>query len=136
MAAFVTVFLVMIDICGGEITYAGAGHLPPIIIRSDHSIETLEVGQLPLALFAEQDFAEHHAHIHPGDKLLMYTDGISEARHDGVLLDVTGVERVIIENASLPASRLAKALISAATEWTGGRLQDDAAVVVVERGGI
>lgn len=133
LGSFVTVFLIIIDLCRGSITYAGAGHPPAFICRSDGAIDSLEIGGLPLALFEAQQFSEHKDHLDPGDKLVMYTDGISEARHESQMLDLEGLRRMLLDNAHQHADELARTLVMTATEWAQGKLQDDAAVVVVER---
>ena len=127
---FATVFVAVFDLCSGDISYFGAGHPPAFICRAGGSIETLRIGQAPLALLEEQHFVEHRLQFDIGDKLVLYTDGISEARHNNSLLDLEGVARLLGSHSALPANELAKTLIQAATDWAGGKLQDDAAVVV------
>ncbi|MDO8586346.1 MAG: SpoIIE family protein phosphatase [Armatimonadota bacterium] len=133
--SFVTVFLVIIDACSGEISYSSAGHPPAAICRADGDVEFLECGQLPLALQDPLPFEERRDNLEPGDKLVLYTDGIIEARNGLELLDFAGLQRTLTANARLPASELARAIVGAATDWSGGKLADDAAVVIVERQG-
>lgn len=131
--AFVTVYLVIIDTATGSVSYAGAGHPPPFIRRADASIDELEIGEPPLGVSEGQQYRDLSSHLQAGDKLVLYTDGVSEARHAGRLLGTAGVKRVIERHADQSAKRLALCLIEAATKWCGGKLQDDAAVVVIER---
>lgn len=131
--AFVTVSLIVIDLCSHTLSYASAGHPPSIVCRADGTIEFLEIGQLPIGIVADQDFEEYSTYLGPGDKLIMYTDGIDESRRDGVCFEVAGMKRVLMEHRNLPVDELAKALLSAAVDWANGKLQDDAALVLIER---
>lgn len=131
--AFVTVFLAVIDLTTGEISYSSAGHPPAAVCRSERRVEFLEYGQVPLAVMGGQEFAEHSEQLSPGDKLVLYTDGISEARRGTEFLDLEGIQRTLVEHWGLPATDLAQALIAAATDLAEGKLADDAAIVVVER---
>lgn len=131
--SFATVFLVIIDLSTGELSYSSAGHPPPVLCRCDGTFEYLKFGQMPLAVMEAQHFDEHKECFSPGDRLLLYTDGISEARHGSELFDVEGIERVVGRCCQLDASDLAKDLLNEATQWAEGRLRDDAAVVVVAR---
>lgn len=130
---FVTVFLAVIDLCTGNIVYSSAGHPPAAICRSDGIVEFLELGELPLAVLQEQHFEDFSSHIDPGDRLVLYTDGISEARHDSKLLDLEGIQQTLIEHATMPVIKLAHALVDTATNYAHGKLSDDAAVVIVGR---
>lgn len=72
-------------------------------------------------------------HFESGDKLVLYTDGISEAREGKEMLGLEGLECVLKEHAHLHASELAHNILTTATDWAGGKLSDDAAVVIIER---
>lgn len=130
---FVTVFLAIIDLVSGEMNYSSAGHPPAMICRRYGGVELLEGMQLPLAVQDDQRFDEQRTVLHIGDKLIFYTDGISEARHDGQLFDLEGIKRTLLHCAQSTSHELARAILSAATDWAEGKLKDDAAVVVVER---
>lgn len=131
--AFVTVFLVAVDLQTGEISYSGAGHPAPVLCRCNGGMERLRLGQMPLGVLETQDFEEHHDRFQPGDRLVLYTDGISEARRGVEMFDTAGIESVLRERCGLGAREVAKALLDAASEWAEGNLRDDAAVVVVQR---
>ncbi|MCD6216343.1 SpoIIE family protein phosphatase [bacterium] len=67
----------------GTVRYAKAGHLPPIVYRAnDESSEVLDARGVPLGIFADSIFEEHETKLNPGDSLLLFTDGITEARDD------------------------------------------------------
>jgi len=84
-------------VCGrasasGEVEICNAGHLPPLFI-SDGSIQPIEATGLPLGLFCDEQFSTVKLHLAAGDKLLLYTDGLSEAQNASGM--EYGTERLI-----------------------------------------
>lgn len=84
-------------ICGrvsgsGEIEVANAGHLPPVVIKQDGNVIIDSTG-LPLGLFCDEKFTTSKIHAVPGDALLLYTDGLTEAVDD--LGTEYGIERLL-----------------------------------------
>lgn len=131
--AFATVFLVVIDLATGEFTYSSAGHPPAMVCGCDGVSERLAIGGTPLAVLESQAFEEHHSRLRPGDSILMYTDGISEARRGSRLFEIEGIEGVARRCCDARAGELSRELLNDAAEWAEGKLRDDAAVVVVAR---
>ena len=79
---FVTVFAGILDLRTGEIEYSDGGHEPPFIIRSDRKIEMLnKKGGVALGFLDDYVFSSGTIHLNPGDSLLLYTDGVNEARN-------------------------------------------------------
>ena len=78
---FVTVFYGIIDLSTGHIKYSNAGHNPPIVIRrTDGSTTTLEpTGDIALGAVPGITYSEKETVLAPGDSLLLYTDGVTEA---------------------------------------------------------
>jgi PAS domain-containing protein len=130
---FVTVFLMVLDTSSGAFTYSSGGHPPPVIRRGDGDVQVLEYGDLPIGVFEQQGFTLMYERLDPGDKLVMYTDGILEARTDSGLFEVMGVERVLNEHGEESPPELIDHIFCAARDWSGGQLRDDAAVLVIER---
>lgn len=93
-AIFVTLLIGILDIATGEIRYANAGHNPPVVMRGDGATELLRPISGPAAGVMEDiDFAPLGTRLAPGDTLLLYTDGVTEAMDtDGVLY---GMERLL-----------------------------------------
>jgi serine phosphatase RsbU (regulator of sigma subunit) len=76
---FVTMFYAQVDRWNGELVYVNAGHDPPLLVRADGDIETLESGGLLLGVLREARFEEGCVRLAPGDALVLYTDGAVEA---------------------------------------------------------
>ncbi len=87
--SFVTAFYAIYDPADGTLDYANAGHPPPRIRRASGKIEAIEgAGGLPLGIIREEPYHPGTARLYPGDTLVLYTDGITEARApDGELFD-------------------------------------------------
>lgn len=133
--SFVTISLTVIDLPTGRMTYASAGHPPAAIHRVSGDVEFQEIGCPPFGLAADTQFEEHEAVILPGDKVVFYTDGVSEARRGPMLFGTEGIERVLSERGCLEPDDLIEELLAAAGDWADGYLKDDAAIIVVERDG-
>ena len=115
------------------ITVASGGHPPSLIHRSDGTIEESAARGRLLGVtdFPVEDLQIAHDRLRPGDVLVLYTDGLTEARHAGVLFDVEGVKATLTRLSGEPPSQLAKALIDAALDHAAGPLNDDVAIVIL-----
>src|SRR5204862_54189 len=80
-----------------------------------------------------QTYDEVTAQLEPGAAVVLYTDGIVEARHGGELYGNERLQEVLAGNAGAEAEQLAKAVVADARGFGGGELSDDGAVVAVDR---
>jgi sigma-B regulation protein RsbU (phosphoserine phosphatase) len=81
---FVTVFCGVLDVRTGVICYSSAGHNPPVVVREGRRLEYLEEARSPpIGIDEDLVYEEGEVTLHPGDALLMYTDGVTEARNVG-----------------------------------------------------
>src|SRR5258705_12449659 len=78
---FVTAFYGLLDFRNRVLTFSNAGHNPPILLRADGSIVNLVDGGIALGVLAEANYEERPIAIRPGDVLVLYTDGVSEAQN-------------------------------------------------------
>ncbi|MGO8921243.1 MAG: PP2C family protein-serine/threonine phosphatase [Stellaceae bacterium] len=76
---FATVFYGVLDCASGTLTYCNCGHNPPLVVRADGATEPLTCTGLPLAMLPEAAYAKRSLTLAPGDRLLLYTDGVTEA---------------------------------------------------------
>ena len=77
--SFVTAFYAVLDPAARTLTYSGAGHNPPRLVRGDRVISLDKNGALPLGILDDQPYGQATVTLERGDLLLLYTDGITEA---------------------------------------------------------
>jgi len=93
---FVTVFFGVLDPVVGSLRYANAGHNPPYIFGSNNEVMTLKNTGMPLGIDEDNNWGQEEILISPGDMLLMYTDGVTDAQNNkGEFID-----RKVILNAA------------------------------------
>ncbi|WP_214366195.1 PP2C family protein-serine/threonine phosphatase [Pseudonocardia sp. H11422] len=137
---FVTAVLARLDTRTGLLHYLLAGHPPPLLIRDGHMVKELtHPPRPPLGVTATGTTAPVVAQeqLEPGDRLLLYSDGVTEARDakgeffgEQRLVDFT--ERAELDR--LPAPETLRRLAAAVLTHQGGRLQDDATLLLVDWG--
>lgn len=92
--AFVTVFVAVIDTFEGKLTYASAGHTPTLLWQAETgAIKQLKATGLPIGIISSQEAKSYKIDMHPGDTLICYTDGITEAHSPKN--DLFGLNRLI-----------------------------------------
>jgi sigma-B regulation protein RsbU (phosphoserine phosphatase) len=97
---FVTFFVGMLHLKTGELKFSNAGHNPPFMIRNDGKVEMFEITKsIPIGLFEEIKYTESVVHLQKGDKLFMYTDGVTEAENlDKVLYSAERLVSILQKN--------------------------------------
>ena len=117
----------------GSVVVASAGHPEPRVVHSDGRIEALRCGGLALGIAEEQEYETVRAQLEPGAAVVIYTDGVIEARHGRDLFGVERLDALLGARAGEPAQALADAVLEACRSFSGGGLADDCAVVVIRR---
>lgn len=130
---FVTLVYLTVDPATGEVATASAGHPNPRLVHVDGSVVELGTSGLALGISPDQEYPEAGEQLEPGSGVVLFTDGIIEARRDGDLYGHERLDRFLSEHRELPAGELARALVDDAKAFSGGGLDDDSAVVVVRR---
>jgi serine phosphatase RsbU (regulator of sigma subunit)/uncharacterized protein YigA (DUF484 family) len=130
---FITLVYMVIDGGKGEVAAAGAGHPAPRIVGADGSVRGLETRGLVLGIEPGQRYEEVRATLDLGGAVVLYTDGVIEARWEGELYAVERLDRVLSERRDLSANELAQAVLDDCRAFARGELADDCAVVVVNR---
>ncbi|HET7218660.1 MAG TPA: SpoIIE family protein phosphatase [Vicinamibacterales bacterium] len=129
---FISFFYCVADLDEGTLTYANAGHYPPILVRADGSVERLAAGGAVLGVFPEGTYEQAQVGFQTGDRLVLYTDGITEAFNtaDEEFGETRLVDLVVADRAcSAPA--LQARLATAVADFSQGRFQDDATLIVM-----
>jgi sigma-B regulation protein RsbU (phosphoserine phosphatase) len=130
---FITMVYVVIDPGSGDVAVAGAGHPAPRIVSADGTVAPLEAHGLVLGIEPGQHYEDVHARLERGDAVVLYTDGVLEARRDGVQFGPERLDAALAARVSLPPAALAQAVLDDCRAFAEGELADDCAVVVVRR---
>jgi serine phosphatase RsbU (regulator of sigma subunit) len=132
-AKFVTMAYVIIDPGRGLVACAAAGHPSPRLVRPDGTVSPLPAGGLALGVESGQEYDDIEEPFPPGAAVVLYTDGVLEARCGGEVYGEERLDALLARRAALPADELAGAILAECGDYAGGELDDDAAVVVIKR---
>jgi serine phosphatase RsbU (regulator of sigma subunit) len=133
LGKFITMLYTTVDPAAGEVACACAGHPWPRVVTAEGEVRTLQANGLALGIEPAQTYAEVREELPPQAALVLYTDGVIEARRGGELYGDDRLDALLASNASLPAAELARAVVDDCRAFTGGDLTDDCAVVVIRR---
>ena len=133
---FLTALYAVLDTGNGRLVYANAGHNPPLWLRAaTGDMQTLRAPGIVLGIFADIELEEREIQVAPGDLLVFYTDGVTEAMNAS--RDLFGEERLqaaVAANAGASAQEVLDAILDAVREFTGDVEQsDDITLFVVRR---
>jgi len=132
---FITLFYGRLDAAEKRLTYANAGHNAPILVRRDGSCLRLATGGAALGVFKDWEYEQGEVDIAAGDRLVLFTDGVTEARSGND--EEFGEDRLVElvrQNREVGAAELQKRILTAVTEFCGGNFHDDATVLVLAAG--
>ncbi|HZU24720.1 MAG TPA: PP2C family protein-serine/threonine phosphatase [Bryobacteraceae bacterium] len=128
---YATLFYGVYDAATRTLRYVNAGHVPPMVLRRDGSVECLWTGGAPVGMFDDSTYDEGAVRLAPGDLLIACSDGITEAANDAdEQWGANGVRRAAAANRAKPAHAIVDAIFRAMDEFTAGDQTDDATVLV------
>jgi sigma-B regulation protein RsbU (phosphoserine phosphatase) len=129
---FISFFYCVLDADAGVLTYTNAGHYLPMVVHADGSVDRLGVGGPVLGVLADAEYEQAQIPVAAGDRIVLFTDGLTEARNADD--EEFGEERLLasaIEHRACSAPAVQARLAEAVARFTGGRLQDDATLIVL-----
>jgi serine phosphatase RsbU (regulator of sigma subunit) len=130
---FITMLYLMVDVQGGELACAGGGHPPPRLVLPDGRVESIEARGLVLGIDPGQAYEEVRVPFPVGATVVLYTDGLVEARLGHDLFGVERLDATLAALAHEPAQRIAEEVLAACKAFAGGDIGDDCAIVVIRR---
>ncbi len=129
---FVTFFYAVLDAETRSMHYTNAGHLLPILLRADGRTRELQNGGAVLGVFPDWKYEDSFLQFEAGDRLLLFTDGITEAGPGGE--EEFGEERLVAsarESIDKPAGEIKSRILADAKHFCDQQLRDDATLIVV-----
>ncbi|MBT8458916.1 MAG: fused response regulator/phosphatase [Boseongicola sp.] len=133
---YLTMVLADVDLESGLVTLAQAGHPSPAVMRSDGSMEFVSSFGMPIGLVPQAEYSKFAVQLEPGDRLLLYSDGITECPTDrnGGLLDDEGLEDLLGEIQKHHGLDFIHALHQSLSRVSGlSEFPDDLSAVILER---
>jgi serine phosphatase RsbU (regulator of sigma subunit) len=130
---FVTAIVARWDPLYSVLTWVNCGHPPPLLIRRDHSVESLDTPpQLPLGVFdRSRRFHRQRRRLVPGERVVLYSDGVSGRKTGDGAFGTAGIARAAASAPAHSATATVKAIQQAVVAASEDALPDDAAVVVL-----
>ena len=129
---FITLFYGLVDLERRILQFTNAGHNAPVLTRQDGAQVRLEEGGLIVGAFQDSEYRQGQVDLRPGDRLVMFTDGITEAANGAE--EEFGDRRLVeacLGGRQLSAEALHHSLFDIVAEFCDGEFEDDATVVVV-----
>jgi serine phosphatase RsbU (regulator of sigma subunit) len=130
LPGFVTAFLGILEGETGHFRYASAGHPEALLRRASGKVEKLVSRSLPLGVFTEAVWNVGDAELSADDRLVLYTDGVTEARRDGELFGDERLEK-LVEGTTVSVEDLPARVLDEVLTFSRGALKDDLAVLAL-----
>lgn len=120
---------------GLDIVVAGGGHLAPLVLRGNGQVREVTIGGALVGALSGVDFEQAAFRLAAGDSLLLYSDGITEARGGPIGQEMYGEQRLardLATCAQMPAEAVAERIDLLLGRWLAGRPHDDLALLVLQ----
>jgi phosphoserine phosphatase RsbU/P len=133
---FVTLFFGVLDPASGDITYVNAGHNPPLFYRAaEDDLTLLKATGMPLGIDPAANFGQRTIHMQPGDFLVLYTDGITEAFDENMTeFGIDRLQRVVYDVRSASVEEIQSSLLRTVNDFIENTAPaDDITMIVVKR---
>ena len=130
---YATLFLGIYDGQTRMLSYTNGGHLPPVVVRRNGTLESLEVSGTVIGLFEDMVWQQSELQLEPGDLLVAYSDGMTEPENEFGEFGEERLEDLLRHNRALPLEEIARRAITSVQEWIGENEQPDDMTVVLAR---
>ncbi|MGA2648986.1 MAG: PP2C family protein-serine/threonine phosphatase [Terracidiphilus sp.] len=129
---YATLFCGVLDREARTLRYVNAGHNSPVVLHQDGTADWLEPSGAPVGLFPGTTWQERVVRLQPGDRVIAYTDGVTEASNrSGEEWGVEGLLQVADRFRLESASEVVRSILDAMDDFSGGIQTDDATVAVL-----
>lgn len=133
---YFTICLAVVDLETGQGRMTQAGHPHPALYRANGQVEFLGEGGMPVGLFPGMDYSASEFQLAPGDRLLLYSDGVTECPAEGMettLFDEDGLRSLLRQSADLTGPVLLESMVWRLVSYHGSEdLPDDVSAVLLE----
>lgn len=132
-SGFTTVFAGILNVTDLSLQYSCGGHEPPILYRTNNDeYINLKTDGIIVGAFYGSEFGEDKMYLMKDDTVLLFTDGLSEARTATGMLGSDGIARIMFEESDNDSRRYLNRIINSARQYAGGRFRDDTAAVLLK----
>jgi sigma-B regulation protein RsbU (phosphoserine phosphatase) len=129
---FITCFYSELDVERRTLTFSNAGHNPPLLANGNDHCQRLEDGGRVIGVIADSPYVHRTIQLNAGDKLLIFTDGLTEARNvAGEEFGERRLSECLVNYSGRSAAELRANILSAVRDFCGNKFDDDAALLVV-----
>jgi serine phosphatase RsbU (regulator of sigma subunit) len=133
MQRYATLFFGTID-ANGRLEFINAGHLPPLLVHQGTVESSFPAKSLPVGLFPQTEYAITEVTLEPGDTLILFTDGVTEAMDlAGNQFEVARLREVVAAHAATPVEELQATILKAVQQFTRGAPQADDITLLILR---
>lgn len=130
---YATMFIADYSDAGRRLRYVNCGHNPPLLVRASGSCEKLEATATVVGLLEEWECTVGDVVLAPGDVLVVYSDGVTEASSDeGEFFGDSRLEATIRANAHLPAAEMARKIATTVHTFSGKEQEDDLTLLIAK----
>jgi sigma-B regulation protein RsbU (phosphoserine phosphatase) len=132
---FISMVVMVIDPETGKMTFCNAGHNPPFSLKNSEHFKRYDDGGMPVGVFLDQPYSQGEDVLEHGETLVLYTDGIVEARNDQDFeFEMDQLIETVQQNLSISASELTEAIVKKIREdWLATDQEDDWTLLIVKR---
>ena len=131
---FITAIYGLLDTTNRTFVFSNAGHNPPLLIKPDGEYRFVEYGDTPLGMFHETHYHQHFIRFEPGQVMVIYTDGITEAaKENGEEYGLDRFAKCVLSGINLPAKRLIDHVRKDVADFTERHFLDDDGTLFVVR---